>query len=370
MNDRAVLLAAGGTGGHLFPAEALAHALQKRGVPVELVSDNRALKFGADFPARAVHSVASATPSSGSMFAKLSAGLTLARGLMQARRLVRKIQPLAVVGFGGYPTVPLLLAAAQCNIPVILHEQNAVMGRANRFLSARANAIATGFPDLTGFDARIQSKLTHVGNPLRPMVLEAAALHSPGFDDGILRLLVTGGSQGARVMSDIVPVGVSQLPPEARARLFVTQQARPEDCERVIAAYKAAGVAREVAAFFKDLPLRIAQSHLVIGRAGASTVSELAAIGRACILVPLPGSLDQDQAGNAEVLAKPGAADVILQNDFSPDAVADLLREALDQPEVLTERGEAAKTVGVLDAADRLASLVMRVANIQVGTNK
>ena len=277
---------------------------------------------------------------------------------------MRRARPLAVVGFGGYPTVPPMLAAAQYNIPTILHEQNAVMGRANRFLSARASAIATGFPDLTSFDLRLRDKLTHVGNPLRPMVIEAAGLPTPGTDDGVLRLLVTGGSQGARVMSDIVPQALALLATEARARLCVVQQARAEDIERVVAAYKAAGVQHEVAAFFKDLPLRIARSHLVIGRAGASTVSELAAIGRASILVPLPGSLDQDQAGNASVLAKPGSADVVMQADFTPQKLAGLLSEALDQPEVLTERGEAAKTVGVLDAADRLAALVMRVAKI------
>ncbi len=364
MSERAVLLAAGGTGGHLFPAEALAHALQKRGVAVELVSDSRALKFGADFPARAVHAIAAATPSGGSIFGKALAALTLARGTWSARGLLRKINPLAVVGFGGYPTVPPLLAAAQLKFPSVLHEQNAVMGRANRFLSANATAIATGFADVSGFDARIRSKLTHVGNPLRPMVIEAAGLPTPGFDDGLLRLLVTGGSQGARVMSDIVPQAIAALPAESRARLRVVQQARAEDCERATAAYKAAGVAHEVAAFFKDLPLRIAQSHLVIGRAGAGTVSELAAIGRASILVPLPGSLDQDQAGNAAVLAKPGAADVVLQADFTPQALSRLLMEALDDPEVLTERGQAAKTAGVLDAADRLAALVTRVANI------
>ena len=307
MSERAVLLAAGGTGGHLFPAEALAHVLKARGVAVELVSDNRALQYGADFPARATHAVPAATPSGGSLIGKVMAALTLARGTMAARRLMRQVKPLAVVGFGGYPTVPPLLAAAQANIPTILHEQNAVMGRANRFLSARATAIATGFPDLTLFDARLRDKLTHVGNPLRPMVIEAAKLSAPGFDDGVLRLLVTGGSQGARVMSDIVPPAIAALPAEARARIAVTQQARPEDVERVVSAYKAADVAHEVAAFFKDLPMRIARAHLVVGRAGASTVSELAAIGRACILVPLPGSLDQDQAGNAAVLAKTGA---------------------------------------------------------------
>lgn len=364
MSDRAVLLAAGGTGGHLFPAEALAYALAGRGVPVELVSDSRALIFGSAFPARAVHSVASATPSGGSIFDKLSAGFTLARGVLAARKLLRAHPPLAVVGFGGYPTVPPMLAAAQFNIPAILHEQNSVMGRANRFLSARATAIATGFADLTLFDARLRDKITHVGNPLRPMVIEAAGLPAPGFDDGFLRVLVTGGSQGARVMADIVPQAIALLAPGARARLVIVQQARPEDIERVVAAYVAAGVQHDVAAFFQDLPLRIARAHLVIGRAGASTVSEIAAIGRACILVPLPGALDQDQAGNAAVLAKPGAADLVMQADFTPQRLADLLSEALDQPEVLTERGAAAKTVGILDAADRLAALVMRVAKI------
>ncbi len=364
MSPRCILLAAGGTGGHLFPAEALALALQKHDVPVELVSDDRALKYGADFPARAAHAVAAATPSGGSLFHKAAAAFTLARGTWAARGLLRKINPLCVVGFGGYPTVPPLLAAAQLKIPSLLHEQNAVMGRANRFLSANATAIATGFPDIAGLDPRIAAKTRHVGNPLRPMVLEAAELPAPGFEDGLLRLLVTGGSQGARVMSDIVPAAAALLSADKRLRLRVVQQARAEDCGRVAAAYQAAGMEAEVSAFFTDLPLRIARSHLVIGRAGASTVSELAAIGRACILVPLPGALDQDQAANARVLEAPGAADVIAQSDFTPPALARLLAEALDAPEVLTERGCAARTAATLDAADRLAALAMRIAGI------
>ncbi len=361
-----MLLAAGGTGGHLFPAHALALALAKRGVAVELVSDTRALKFGAQFPARAVHGIPSATPYSGSWLAKIVAAFTLARGALAARKLLRERQPLAVVGFGGYPTVPPLVAAVHLKVPTILHEQNAVMGRANRFLSGSATAIAAGFADMSGLDAGLQSKLSFVGNPLRPMVLEAAALPAPTGEDGLLHLLVTGGSQGARVMSDVTPQAIASLPAEARARLRVVQQARQEDCERVAAAYTAAGVVHEVAAFFDDLPLRMAAAQLVIGRAGASTVCELAAVGRACILVPLPGALDQDQAGNAAVLAKPGAADVLTQAEFTPERLAGLLREALEAPDVLTERGQAAKTVGVLDAADRLAALVIRVANIQL----
>lgn len=355
-----ILLAAGGTGGHLFPAQALAVALAKRGAAVELVTDERALKYGGEFPARAFHTIVAATPTGGSILAKGLAVLTLLRGVLAARGLMKRVRPRAVVGFGGYPTVPPLLAARGAKIACVLHEQNAVMGRANRFLSGAVDRIATGFPTLGGVAGAAKNKLVHVGNPLRPAVLAAAAAPYPAGET--LRVLVTGGSQGARVMSDVVPAALALLDADERAKIALTQQARGEDETRVREAYARLEFSAEIAPFFADLPARIAGAHLVVARAGASTVSELAAIGRACVLVPFPHALDQDQAANAKLLEQSGAASVIAQSEFSPERLARELRDALADPDTLKMRGEAARAVAVTDAADRLADLVLSIA--------
>ena len=358
MNRRPVLLAAGGTGGHLFPAQALAEALAVRGIAVELVTDDRALRYGAEFPARMVHHVASATPTGGGPVTRVRAMLTLLHGTRAARRIVKRVKPRAMIGFGGYPTVPPVLAASQLKVPTILHEQNAVMGRANRFLARRVKAVAKGFDNLAIADAGVAAKARLTGNPVRPSVLEAAKLPYPSFEQGALRLLVTGGSQGARVMSDIVPAAIGRLTPAERARLIIVQQARGEDEARVREAYAALGLVAEVQAFFADLPMRIAQAHLVIARAGASTVSELAVIGRPAILVPFPHALDQDQAANAMLLEKTGSAMVVKQPAFTAEWLADSLRLALADREGLVVRAQAARTAGISDAAERLADLV------------
>ena len=362
MSDtRPVLLAAGGTGGHLFPAQALAEALAARGVPVELATDSRALKYGGDFPARAIHAIAAATPTGGSIVSKGLALLTLARGTLDARKVVRAVNPRAVVGFGGYPTVPPLLAATMLGVPAVLHEQNAVMGRANRFLAKRVTAIATGFATLGGADDSIRAKATVVGNPVRPSVLAAAKLPFPA-SGGFLRILVTGGSQGARVMSDIVPAAIELLSADRRARLKIVQQARGEDAARVRDIYARLALDAEVAPFFADLPGRMAAAHLVIARSGASTVSELAVIGRPAILVPFPFALDNDQAANAAELAKSGAVTVIKQAEFTANWLAQALAAALDDPAALANRAQSAKSAGRPDAAERLADLVLAVA--------
>jgi UDP-N-acetylglucosamine--N-acetylmuramyl-(pentapeptide) pyrophosphoryl-undecaprenol N-acetylglucosamine transferase len=356
--ERPVLLAAGGTGGHLFPAEATAAALARRGFAIELATDERALRYRGGFEFRAVHRIAAGTPRGGSLASKARALAALARGTVTAHLLLRRIRPLCVLGFGGYPTVPPLLAASQIGAPTVLHEQNAVMGRANRFLAPRVDRLATGFAEVGGISAALSAKATHTGNPLRPAVIEAAGIPYPDFADERLRLLVTGGSQGARVMSDVVPAAIEKLNQALRARLRIVQQARKEDEARVREAYGRLGVEAQVASFFNDLPARIAGAHLVIARAGASTVSELAAIGRPCILVPFPHALDQDQAANAAQLAMTGAAEATPQASFTPAALAAMLERAIAEPEGLTRRAEAAKSAGVLDAADRLADLV------------
>jgi UDP-N-acetylglucosamine--N-acetylmuramyl-(pentapeptide) pyrophosphoryl-undecaprenol N-acetylglucosamine transferase len=354
-----VAVAAGGTGGHLFPAAALSHALAARGFEVHLITDERAAKYGGDFPAHAVHRLPAATPSGGSLMLRIRAIVTIIRSTRAARRLFKQIRPRAVIGFGGYPTVTPVLAASRLGVPVLLHEGNAVIGRANRFLADRAEVIAKGFEVLGGLPDTMAAKTHLTGNPVRPMVIEAARTAFPDHSDGKLRVLVTGGSQGARIFSDIVPAAIELLPPEARRKLYITQQARAEDEERVREAYKQLGVDAEIRSFFADLPDRIAQAHLVIARAGASTVSELAVIGRPAILVPLPGAIDQDQAANAEQFAASGAAIVAAQSVFSPQWLATSLVEAQADMDGLARRAAAAKQTGIADAAERLADLVL-----------
>jgi UDP-N-acetylglucosamine--N-acetylmuramyl-(pentapeptide) pyrophosphoryl-undecaprenol N-acetylglucosamine transferase len=361
--DLLVLLAAGGTGGHLFPAEALSHALQRRGVSVELVTDLRAIEFTSGFPAAAVHAVPAATPSGRSFGDKILAGFAIVKGVLAARRLIKQLDPDVVVGFGGYPTVPPVLAATLGGHATILHEQNAVVGRANRFLSGRVDVIATGFAQVGGLPEAAQAKCVHVGNPVRTAVTYAAAApYRPPEADGMLRILVFGGSQGARIMADVVPTAIEQLNPEEQARLMVVQQARVEDNKRVTSLYQRLGVRHEVSHFFDNLPEQMAASQLVIARSGASTVAELSVIGRPSILVPLPGALDQDQMANARTLEKTGAATVIAQPEFTPKRLAAELSRALADPASLTKAAEAAKSAAIPDAASRLADLVIATA--------
>src|SRR4051794_23507808 len=363
-NAPVVLLAAGGTGGHLFPAEALANALKRRGVTVDLATDERATRYGHDFPARATHVIPSATIRGRDPISMAKTLTLLGIGAMKALMLLRRIRPVAVVGFGGYPTLPPLLAATLRNVPTVIHDANAVMGRANRMLAPRVTAIATSFPGMK-LDPKLAAKATTTGNPVRPMVLAAAAQpYAQPTLGGAFNLLITGGSQGARVMGDIVPSAIKALAPELRARLSIVQQARGEDETRVREAYGRLGVKAEVAPFFSDLPSRIAAAHLIVSRSGASTVAELAAIGRPSILVPLPGALDQDQLANANVLAAAGGAIVLKQDDFTPERLAREIAILAADPAKLAAMAAGAKSTGVLDAADRLADLVLRVANV------
>ena len=359
---RPILLAAGGTGGHLFPAVALATALRERGAAVELVTDARALKYGGDIPVDAIYSIPAATTTGAGALNKARATVVLGLGLLAALRLISRLKPRAVAGFGGYLTVPPLLAASLLGAPSLLHEQNAVVGRANRLLAPRVSRIATGFSELKGLGRALAAKTRYTGNPVRPAVIAAAAIPYPGFVDGHLHLLVTGGSQGARVMADVVPAALALLSAEERARIRLTMQARGEDKGRVAAACAEMQFPVELADFFADLPARIARAHLVIGRAGASTVSELAVIGRPSILVPFPHALDQDQAANAAILAAADAATVLPQSAFTPQRLAELLRGALADPAALAKAAAAAQSVGVANAADRLADVVLEIA--------
>ena len=358
-----VLVAAGGTGGHLFPAEALAAALIKRSVSVHLVTDRRAERYGGAFSEPTIHVVASATLASRDPVALIGTAAMLGRGFFQARTLLHRLQPAAVVGFGGYPTVPPLLAAAFMGVPSVIHDANAVIGRANRFLAPRVTAIATSFPDVLRARPDLATKATLTGNPVRPAVVAAAATSyrapAPGEP---LRLLIFGGSQGARIMADIVPAAIGLLDANLRARLAIVQQARDEDLARVREAYTRLTVAADIAPFFADLPARIAASHLIVSRSGASTVAEFAAIGRPSVLVPLPHALDQDQFANAGVLETAGGALRLTQDAFTPRRLASEIEALAAAPQRLAAMAAAAKSVGRLDAADRLADLVLKVA--------
>lgn len=359
-----ILLAAGGTGGHLFPAEALAHELKARGWSVHLATDDRAERFAGHFPADVIHPIPSATIGSKNPLALARTFWKLWRGVRVASAVIARIRPAAVVGFGGYPTLPPLYAATRRGRPTLIHEQNAVMGRANRALAARVTAIAGGFlPE----DASVAGRKTiTTGNPVRPAVVEAAAQpYTVSQGSEPFHLLVFGGSQGAQFFSDAVPAAIALLPDDLRKRLVVTQQARKDDVERVTGAYAKLGIPAEISPFFTDMAARMARAQFVISRSGASTVSEIAVIGRPALLVPYPHALDHDQAANAAALAAAGGAEVHVQSSLDAATLAGLLEVRMNEPEGLKTMAEAARSVGRPNAASLLADLTEAIASGQ-----
>jgi UDP-N-acetylglucosamine--N-acetylmuramyl-(pentapeptide) pyrophosphoryl-undecaprenol N-acetylglucosamine transferase len=361
-----VVLAAGGTGGHLFPAEALARALVGRGKAVHLMTDRRADAFAAAVPGVEVSLVRAGRLDGNPIHAAY--GLAeMALGLMQARRLLRQVTPEVVVGFGGYPSVPTMLAASRLGYPTAIHEQNAVIGRANRMLAPRARIIATGFPETAGLRPSDKARAVQTGNPVRPAIRAAATPYAATRPDGPIELLVLGGSQGARIFSEIVPPALAALPAELRARLRLSQQARPEDRVDVIGQYQALGINAEIESFFADVPVRLARAQLVICRAGASTVAELAATGRPALLVPYPSAADDHQTANARALEQAGGAWVMPHAAFTPDALAHRLAEFMAAPETLAAAAAAAHALGRPQAARALADLVIAAIDGQNG---
>lgn len=355
-----ILLSAGGTGGHLFPAEALAYELIERGWTIHLATDNRAQKYATDFPAAKVHVIESASPSGRNPIAILKAGIALFKGVRASRVMLKSIKPKAVVGFGGYPTVPPLMAAAGA-FPTMVHEQNAVAGRANKLLAGRVTAIAGGFLRATGEHA---GKIVETGNPVRPPVKEAAKIEYKAIGKtGTIKLVVFGGSQGAQFFSQVIPEALALLPDALRKRIEITQQARSEDEEAARARYAELGVKAEVSPFFSDLPKRIGEAHLVMARSGASTVSEISAIGRPSILVPYPHALDHDQAANAAQLEAEGGAMVRKQSELNAQVIADEFERLINAPEELMAMAHAAKAAGKPEAAALLADLTEAIAS-------
>jgi len=353
---RPVVLATGGTGGHVFPAEALAGELEARGVPFALLTDKRGRQWHGALAGRPVHYVRSASPS-GPFGRRISAMATLGLGLFDAWWALGRIGPSAVVGFGGYASVPTMIAARLRRLPAMVHEQNAVLGRANRLVLGGVSRVATSFAATRHLEGDQRACL--VGNPVREPVraLRTSPYRAP--DEGrIVDLLVFGGSQGAASFSQVVPEALLSLPKSLRTRLRLVQQCRPEDMEGVYQRYVRAGILVEMAPFFADLPRRLAAAHLVIGRAGASTVAELAAIGRPSILVPYPHAADDHQTANARAFQATGACIVIPHESFTAPALADHLSRLIEEPGRLAEMAAAAHAAGRPDAAARLADMV------------
>lgn len=360
-----LVLAAGGTGGHLFPAEALARELAARGRSVVMMTDRRARDYLGAIEGVETRIVAAGNPSAGGWAGRAGAAVRLATGTWEARQTLTAIRPGVVVGFGGYPSLPTVAAALALRVPVILHEQNAILGRVNRMFAGRAALLAASFGDaaLDLLPDAVRDRTIVTGNPVRPAIAARAATpYAPPDADGPVRLLVFGGSQGARILSEAVPSALSALPKAFQQRLQVVQQCRPDDLARAEQVYVQAGIAADLRTFIDDMPDRIAAAHLVISRAGASTLSELTAIGRPAILAPYPHAMDDHQSANARVIAEAGAAWVMPDAEMTPAALAKRIQLLFGHPEQLAEAAAAAAKIGRPDAVKLLADAVEQLA--------
>jgi UDP-N-acetylglucosamine--N-acetylmuramyl-(pentapeptide) pyrophosphoryl-undecaprenol N-acetylglucosamine transferase len=357
-----IVLAAGGTGGHVFPAEALAEALLSRGYRLTLITDNRGAAYGGVLGTIETHRLP-LSRMSGGIASRVRSVVSIGASVFRARALLRRLNPGAVIGFGGYPSLPTVLAGTQLRIPTALHEQNAVLGRANRLLARRVAAIATSFADVKFLGGEFSTKVTVTGNPVRPGIraLRTGIYAEPAAGEKF-RILVVGGSQGASIFSKVVPAAAAILAPPLRERLEIAQQARAEDLEAARAAYAGLGMNPDLRPFFDDVPARLAAAHLVICRSGASTVAELATVGRPAILVPYPHATDDHQTANARALAALGGGWVTLNSEFNAMSLAERLSALLADPAPLSRAAAAAHAAGRPDAAERLADLVQRLA--------
>jgi len=356
------VLAAGGTGGHMIPAHALAAELKGRGHGVLLITDERGARFPGLFEGVPV-SILPAGRLGGGPIQLLRALAAVVKGRREAKELYRDFDPKVVVGFGGYPAFPSLLAASSMKIPTVLHEQNAVLGRVNRLLASDAVAIGTAYDEVGRVKPRDAEKVVLVGNPVREAIVRLGELPFPSFDElAPLKILVTGGSQGATVLSSVVPAGLGLLEPSLRRRLQVVQQCRPEDIERVRKTYADLGIPAELMTYIEDMAAKIGDAHLVIGRAGASTVAELTAAGRPAILVPFAAATDDHQTANAREMVKAGGARAVVEANFTPEMLARQVEALSMDPEALSNAAARALSVGRPHAARDLADLVERVS--------
>ena len=354
-----IVLAAGGTGGHVFPAEALAATLLERGYRLALVTDRRGQSYGGTLGKLDTHRIAAGGVTGRGKLASLRALAEIGIGVLQARLLLARLKPAVVVGFGGYASVPTMVAASLRGIPTAIHEQNAVLGRANRLLASRVRRVATSYAYVAHIDERLTAKVVHTGMPVRTAIAALRGTQYPplGTTDP-LRLLVLGGSQGARVLSEVIPAAIALLPESLRGRLEISQQCRPEDLDAVREAYGNANIAATLESFFTDVPERMSAAHLVIARSGASTVAELTALGRPSILVPYPHATDDHQTANAHAVDDVGAAWLMPQTAFTPEVLASRLESLFTQPGTLIRAAECASAAARPDAASRLADLV------------
>jgi UDP-N-acetylglucosamine--N-acetylmuramyl-(pentapeptide) pyrophosphoryl-undecaprenol N-acetylglucosamine transferase len=355
-----VIIAAGGTGGHMFPANAFADEMRSRGWDVGLISDARGLGYAADFPADWKEEVGAASPNFRKPWTLPAAALKIWRGISSASKLMTETKPALVAGFGGYPAFPALSAARRQKVPILVHEQNAVLGRVNRFFASKADVVASGFERLDRLPAGVLHRA--VGNPVRAAI---AAKREEPFPPtgGDLKIFITGGSQGARVLGEIIPLALANhVPAPLRARLKIVQQVREEQMEDVRTIYDRVALRHELKPFFSDMPERLSEAHLIIARSGAGTVSEIAAVGRPSILIPLKIAMDDHQAANAEALVEPGAADMLLEDNLYPDLLGELVKVRLEDGEDLKDRAHKARQVGTVTAAADLADLAEQAA--------
>jgi len=362
-DNKKILISAGGTGGHMFPAEALARDLISRGFHVTLATDIRGKKYEPFADGVPVHVLKSGSLKSG-IISKLTTVLSLGFGTMQAKKLIKKIKPAVVVGFGGYPSFPAVYAAQKAKIPTIIHEQNAVLGKANAYLSSKADRIALSWPKVTGIDESDAVRAIVVGNPVRQSIAALFNEPYPSIEqDGILKILVMGGSQGAKVFGDVLPLALDKLSKEHKARLEIVQQCRAEDIDEVREAYGLAGIKATLEPFFKDVAPLLADCHLFIGRSGAGQVAEVTTAGRPAIFVPYPHHKDQQQKHNADTVADKGGAWVMTQEGFTVEALLTRIETFLQNPETLFRAAENARECGKPDAARKLGNLVTALAS-------
>lgn len=360
-----IVLSAGGTGGHLFPAQALAEELVRRGRRIVVMTDGRGANFAKAFPGADIQTVPAATFADRSLIRRFLTPFEIVAGVTLALTKLARIKPSAVVGFGGYPSLPVMLAAWLSRLPTAILEQNAVLGRVNRLVANRVRVVAAALP-IARFAPKDASKIVLTGNPVRPEVKALAnTSYAPPKDNEQIRLLVFGGSQGARVFSEILPKGLALLPDHLRARLTVVQQCRAEDIASVRSLYAESAIKAELASFFDDLPQRIAAAHLVIARSGAGTIAELAVIGRPAILVPLPAATDDHQTANANVFVGAGAGWRVPQAELSASALAQMLEAIFASPDSLAARAAAATSLAIPDAASRLADVVDQLSAVR-----
>jgi len=356
-----IVLATGGTGGHMSPAEALADVLTTNGHSVSLVTDTRGAAIGSFMrdTDRMVLNAKGAT--GGGLIGKLRSVLSIASSTLQVRRAFKKKRPSVVIGFGGYPSLPAVLAARSLGVPYVLHEQNAVLGRVNRYMAKWAKMVALSVDGTKRVPAEVHSRVT--GNPVRSTIAKSANIaYATPFGLGTIRVFVLGGSQGARILTDVVPEAILLLSEEFRSRLDVVHQARPEDIERARQLYKEGGVQAEVASYFDDVSKILLRTQLVICRSGASTLAELTAMGRPAILVPLAIAADDHQTANAEIIREAGGGIIIKEEDFCPEALARKLERLFEDLGELRSWSDGMRSIARLDAAQNLSDIIMEVS--------